>query len=148
MTAMAREIRTEIIINAPAGKVWKILTDFNAYPQWNPFINTLTGDVKVGNKIKVKITPPDASAMKFTPKVLTFDENRKLSWLGHLLIPGIFDGEHIFELIANADGTTTFIHRENFKGILVPLSKKMLEVNTRNGFIEMNNKLKELAEKV
>ncbi len=32
-----KEIHTEIEINAPAGKVWRVLTDFPSYPEWNPF---------------------------------------------------------------------------------------------------------------
>jgi len=71
--------------------------------------------------------------------------NRDLSWLGHLIIPGLFDGEHTFRLDDNHNGTTTFIHSENFSGLLVPLFRKMLEENTREGFIQMNNKLKELV---
>ena len=51
-----------------------------------------------------------------------------------------------FELIDNKNGTTTFIQSEKFKGILVPLFKKMLDYNTVNGFNAMNKKLKELAE--
>jgi len=63
------------------------------------------------------------------------------------LFPGLFDGEHKFELIDNNNGTTTFVQSEKFTGILVPLFRKMLDVNTRNGFSLMNEKLKELAER-
>ena len=66
--------------------------------------------------------------------------------MGHLLFPGLFDGEHKFELVDNHDGTTTFIQSEIFKGILVPLFNKMLDTNTVNGFNLMNQKLKELSE--
>lgn len=144
---MATEIKTEILINASPEKVWAILTDFQNYPNWNPFIKSITGNVAVGNKIVARLEPPEASGMTFKPKVLQFDENKKFRWLGHLLFPGLFDGEHQFELIDNANGTTTFIQSEKFNGILVPLFKKMLDVNTKNGFVLMNEKLKELSEK-
>ncbi len=64
----------------------------------------------------------------------------------HLIFPGLFDGEHKFELIDNGDGTTLFRQSEKFGGILVPFFNKMLDVNTVNGFNQMNQKLKELAE--
>lgn len=143
---MAKEIKTEIQIAASPEKVWAILTDFEAYPTWNPFIKSLTGDVNVGNTITARIEPPKANGMTFKPKVLAFEANQEFRWIGHLLVPGLFDGEHRFQLIDNGNGTTTFIQSEKFKGILVPLFKKMLDINTVNGFNEMNQKLKEIVE--
>ena len=143
---MAKEIKTEILIHATPEKVWSILTNFDNYPNWNPFIKSIIGEVKVGNKITARIEPPEASGMTFKPNILIFETNKELKWLGHLLFAGLFDGEHKFELIDNENGTTTFIQSEKFKGILVPLFKNQLDNNTKKGFEEMNKKLKELAE--
>ena len=137
----AKKIETEILIHASPDRVWEILTDFSRYPNWNPFIKSLMGDVKVGHKIKV-----DANGQKFKPRVLTFDKNQKFSWKGKLLLGGLFDGQHTFELIDNGDGTTTFRQFENFKGLLVPFFARRLNTETRAGFADMNKKLKELAE--
>jgi hypothetical protein len=144
---MSKEIKTEILINAIPEKVWNILSDFSNYPKWNPFIKSLTGDVKVGGKITVRIEPPGTNGMTFKPKVLAFEKNKELRWLGNLLFAGLFDGEHKLELIDNSNGTTTFKQSESFNGILIPLFRKMLDVNTVNGFNQMNQKLKEMAEK-
>jgi len=141
-----KEIRTEVLINASPNKVWNFFSDFKHYPEWNPFIHFIHGDVSVGNVVKIKLTPPDAKPMIFKPKVLKVSPNIELRWLGHLIIPGLFDGEHIFEFIDNKNGTTTFIQREIFTGILVPLLKKMLDDNTKRGFELMNMKLKEKCE--
>jgi len=51
----------------------------------------------------------------------------------------------MFKLTDNGNGTTTFIQSEHFGGILVPLFRKLLDKNTRDGFILMNKKLEELA---
>ncbi len=144
---MAIEIKTEILMNASAERVWEILIDFDGYPDWNPFITSIKGVIKVGNKIEVRIEPPGASGMTFKPKVLVFEINKEVRWLGHLLFPGLFDGEHKFELIDNGNGTTTFIQSEVFSGMLVPLFKKQLDNNTTKGFNAMNQRLKELVEK-
>ncbi len=143
---MAKEIKTDILIHATPEKVWAILTNFDDYPNWNPFIKSIQGDVKIGNKIIARIEPPKAKGMTFKPKVLVFDTNKEFRWIGHLLMPGLFDGEHTFQIIDNGNGTSTFIQSEKFKGILVPLFKKMLDNNTTNGFHEMNKKIKEKAE--
>jgi hypothetical protein len=146
-TIMAKEIKTKIVIKATPQTIWAILTDFQKYPEWNPFIKSITGEAVVGKKITAKIIPPGTKGGTFHPKVLAFTANKEFRWLGHFLFPGLFDGEHKFELIDNGDGTTTFIQSEKFGGILVGLFKKMLDDNTVDGFNQMNRKLKELAEK-
>ena len=140
------KIKTEILINTTTDKVWRILTDFDKYPGWNPFIKYIKGTVETGRQIEVRIEPPGAKGMVFKPTVLAVETEKELRWLGHLLFPGLFDGEHSFKIIDNKNGTSTFIHSEHFKGILVPLFKKQLTINTKKGFELMNEKLKELAE--
>jgi len=135
------------LINASPEKIWAILTDFEKYPDWNPFIKYIKNTVKTGSQIEVSIEPPGASGMVFKPTVLAFEANKELRWLGHLIFTGLFDGEHSFKIVDNKNGTSTFIHNENFKGILVPFFKTQLNTNTKRGFELMNEKLKEIAEK-
>ena len=146
-SGMALQIKTEIIINASPQEVWNILIDFNKYPDWNPFIKSIKGNPQIDEKLTVRIKPPKETEMIFKPKILTILINKELCWLGHFLFPGLLDGKHKFEIINNANGTITFIHSEIFKGLLVPVFKNKLENNTKNGFIAMNKKLKELVEK-
>ena len=141
------EIKTEVLISAAPEKIWAILTDFKSYPAWNPFIKSVEGKAEVGSKLTVTIMQSGEKGTTFKPKVLTVEPAKELSWLGRLLLPNIFDGEHKFELINNRNGTTTFRQSEKFNGILVPLFRKQLENNTAPGFQGMNKKLKELAEK-
>lgn len=135
-------IKTEILINASPEKVWSILTNFEAYPSWNPFVLSLTGEMIVGQKIKIVL--PD---MSFNPTLLVYKENMELRWIGKLLFKGVFDGEHSFVIVDNMNGTVTFKHEEIFSGILVSLFSKKLDRDTKPGFQAMNEKLKELVEK-
>ena len=140
---MSKEIKTEIHINASPAKVWAIFSDFKSYPQWNPFIKSLTGEVKVGGRIVARIQPPDSSVMTFKPTILTYEEGKELSWLGKLFISGLFDGLHKFEIIKNTNDSTTFKHSEVFKGLLTGILNME---NTKKGFEAMNLKLKSLTE--
>jgi hypothetical protein len=134
---MTKQIKTSITINATKEKVWKILTDFEKYSEWNSFIKSVSGDVIVGNQIKVKF-----EKFHFNPVVLTLDKNTELKWLGHLWVKGLFDGEHKFVLTDNGNGTTDFEQSENFSGILVKLFSTSLDKDTKNGFEQMNKELK------
>jgi hypothetical protein len=147
MEKQPNEIRTEVIINANPTRVWKILMEFDRYPEWNPFIKTINGQPIKGNKISVRLEAPDSFGMTINPRIVRVVDEKEFRWLGHLIMPGLFDGEHVFELTDNENGTTTFIQREKFRGILIPLFRKMLHNNTRRGFESMNQQLKIEAEK-
>ncbi len=76
-----KQIETDIIINADLNKVWLILTDFESYPHWNPFIRVISGKKKVGEKLRVFIQPPESKGMlfkgdiSFTLRCVPFDES-------------------------------------------------------------------------
>ena len=140
------QIETEIEINASAAKAWSILTDFASYPDWNPFIRSIQGELAQGSQIEVRIQPSGAKSMTFRPTVLVAEEGRELRWLGRLLLPGVFDGEHYFVIKELADDRVLLQHSENFSGILLPLLRSGLERDTKRGFEEMNLALKARAE--
>jgi hypothetical protein len=141
------ELHSEIEIQASDEQTWQILTDFASFPQWNPFIRLAVGEPRMGTKLKVHLQPSGARGMTFRPKVLKAEPKHELRWLGHLLIPGLFDGEHIFTIESLAEDRVRFVQREIFKGILVPLFARGLDKDTRRGFEEMNRALKGRAEK-
>ena len=142
------EIRTEIEIAATPERIWSILIDFIAYPQWNPFIRSIKGVVKTGERLTAFIQPTGGKGMTFRPTVLVALPNQEFRWRGHFLLPGIFDGEHYFQIEPIAPGRVRFIQGEKFSGILVALAKSSLEGETKSGFIAMNQALKVQAEAV
>lgn len=143
---MAHEVKTAILIHASPAKVWQVLTSFASYPAWNIYIKSLSGPVTVGHRITVCFESAEGKRLTVRVRVLAVDPGKELRWSGHLLLPGLVDGVHSFELQAHADGTTTLNQRETFRGLLVPLVRKMLDQNNTKAFADMNQKLKELAE--
>ena len=141
-----RELRREIEIDAPPDRVWAVLTDFPAYPEWNPFIRRIGGELREGARLEVRIEPPGSRAMTFKPTVRAVESNRELRWLGRLFVPGVFDGEHTLRIEALDGGRSRFIQSERFSGLLVALVKGVL-AKTEVGFERMNTELKARAER-
>jgi hypothetical protein len=141
-----KELCSEIEIQASAERVWQLLTDFAGFPQWNPFIRRAIGKVKMGERLEVTIQPSGAQGMTFKPTVLKAEPNRELRWLGRLVLPGLFDGEHSFTIEPRGENRVRFVQREIFTGLLVPLLARGLDTDTRRGFEEMNRALKVRAE--
>lgn len=139
------EIKTEILINATSEKVWQALTELKCYPLWNPFIKNLAGNLIVGEKLVVQIAPPGKKEMTFSPMLIKANGS-ELRWVGKFLFPFLFKGEHYFILEPVNNNQTKFIHGEIFNGLLVSLMEKDLRGATYQGFIAMNEALKNLLE--
>ena len=141
-----KELVTRIEINAPPAKVWETLMNFQDYPQWNPFVQFLLGKPQVGGQLHALLAPPGGSQMVFHPTVLKVEPKKEFRWKGKLWFPGLFDGEHFFQLRPLGPDRTLFIQGEMFSGVLVPFLKKVLEGATQAGFKAMNEALKARAE--
>jgi hypothetical protein len=141
------EITTTIEINAPPRSVWKVLVDFPAHPQWNPFVRSIEGSPREGETLKVFIQPVGGKGMTFRPRVLRALPDQELRWLGRVVLPGVFDGEHFFKIEPLDDGRRArFTQGERFTGLLVPLLRNSLDRGTRPGFEAMNQALKARVE--
>ncbi len=140
-----QRLETSITIEASSQRVWDVLVDFARYPEWNPFITRITGEAVPGARLTVRLQPPEARGMTFRPRVLVAAPGRELRWVGHLLVPGLFDGEHTFVLEETTGHSCRFRQAETFRGVLVGfLSKRLPEV--ADGFEDMNLVLKQRSE--
>lgn len=138
---MNHTISTLIEINSTKEKVWSTLINTSDY-QWAEFLN-IKGTVAPGAQLEVDLDM--SSKQTFKPTVTSFKPNERLSWLGKLLIGGIFDGEHIFE-IEEANGKVLLKQTENFYGILVYFTSGMLDRDVKPGFERFNEALKKKVE--
>jgi hypothetical protein len=143
---MAKQLHAEIEIDAHAERVWQVLTDFRAYAEWNPFMTRASGTAAVGERLTIRMEPEAGPAMTFRPTVLEAAPERRLRWLGRLLLPKIFDGEHSFTIEPLDQGRVRLIQQEEFRGILAPLLARSLDSGTRPAFERMNRALKRRAE--
>ena len=143
---MHHELHTEIEIDAPAQTVWTVLTDLDHYSDWNPFIVEASGEVEVDQRLINRLQPPGGRAMTIKPAVTVVETAKTFEWLGHLGFSGIFDGRHRFDLEATPSGGTRLVQSEQFNGVLVRFMRKMLDKQTRDGFVAMNSALKARAE--
>jgi hypothetical protein len=132
-------------VNSTPEKIWSILTNFEDYELWNPFMTKVEGDAKLGSKIRVKIQTVSGKQRTYNPIITKFEINRELRWKGKSFLPGIFDGERIF-IIENSNNKVSFLHKEIFRGLGVKLVGDKLDEDLRESFDKMNSALKTRAE--
>ena len=132
-----------IQIDAPPTDVWAVLTDLSRYREWNPLFREASGQVAVGNRIRLRsVHPANGRLMTVKPKITVAAPGAELRWASSL--PGIISGEHSF-LLAAADGGTRLTQSENFRGLLTAFSGKTL-ARAETSFQELNEALKKRAE--
>ncbi|SRR5579883_1022086 len=115
--------KVEETINASPIVIWTILTDAQKYPEWNPTVERVEGNIDLGEQIKVitKANPNQA----FPVKVSEFVPDQRMKWVGGMPL-GLFKGERTFTLKSTANDSTQFTMEEIFSGLLFPLIGKSI----------------------
>lgn len=138
-----KTIHTTTLIDAPAEVVWNVITDLDHYRDWNPFITELAGDLRVGGRLQATFTLANRKPRTFTPTVTVLEPGRRLTWVGRLAVPRLFDAEHTIA-IEPRSGRTELLHTEHFRGLL-PLMLGRLLAATHDAFVTMDEALAQRA---
>ncbi len=140
------EIRTEMIIPARQETVWKVLTNFPLYREWNPVIPEVSGDLGVGRTLEIQIRFPLLPPVRIETHVMMVKPGESFCWKGHMFSGRFVEGFHFFELQSKGPDRTLFVNREVFSGILsgpalVPLARML-----QDGYERMNLGLRNYIE--
>lgn len=136
-------IYTKIDIDSDIETVWKVLTDFSSYDQWNPFITRASADLNVGGTIDFDELVPDMPKATYKSYIQYVDKNKRFGWWGG--IKYVWLVEHTFYLEKISENRTSLVQQEKRKGIVVPFLNSKIDA-TKQGFVLMNNALKKRSE--
>jgi hypothetical protein len=141
-----RTIRSAIEIRAPIEAVWNVLTDFDAYAEWNPHIRRVRGKAARGAHLTIQTQPPGGRMIVMRPRVTTWSPPNELRWRATFVSSRLFSGEHGFKLERTGNDRVRFVQDETFSGVLVPFYSRLRLGRTREGFEKVNEALRERAE--
>jgi hypothetical protein len=115
-----RSFSTAVDIEATPAEVWAVLADLAAYPDWNPFIREAEGVLAADQTLILCTRSLHGRETTLRPKVLVAHPDYEIRWISRLLVPGVLDREHVFDLTDGGDGTTRVVQALTFRGLLVP----------------------------
>lgn len=119
--------RTTFRIHAPSEVVWAVLADFERYPEWNPSLPSIEGDLRVGSTVSLTLAMPGRPSLHVTARLLDVVPRRRLTWHGNVGADWLSAGDREF-LIEEADGRVVSLTRtENVRGALFPLFRLIME---------------------
>ena len=138
-------IETSLLLRAPPERVWTVLTDFDAFPEWNPLVLRAEGEAKAGAPLHLLIAQPDGSGVqrRLSARIDEWRPNERLGWTGGPW--PIFRGHHWF-LLSARDGGTFFRHGEIMTGLYPWLGRRAIGRRFRPGYEAMNRALAERLE--
>lgn len=137
-----KSFATEIAIEAPADKVWKVLTELPKWVEWNRTVERTVGEIALGAKVTVFVKQSPGRA--FPLRVAELDAPRRMVWTGGMPL-GLFRGTRVYELIAPSPARTVFTMREDYTGPLANLIGKSIP-DLQPAFDEFAQCLKRAAE--
>ncbi len=143
---LRRELVTSLEVEADRERAWEVLTDLEAYPEWNPMIRRASGELRPGSVLRVRFEPEGMRGRDYRPRLSVVDPPGELRWTAFLNLPGVFAFEHYWLLERAGEGRTLLKHGVSVSGILAPLAWKIVERSSRGPFEAMNRAHKERAE--
>jgi hypothetical protein len=139
------QLRTEVEIAACPSRVWAVLTDFAAYPSWNPFIASIEGDLRSGARLRVAVSLHDGTELRWRSRVRVCVPPSELRWTACRWLPNLLSLEHLFLLKPAGEGRTRLVHGEDLSGWLLEYLGDRITLTVR-GMVHMNEALKARAE--
>ena len=116
--AFSMTCRVALNIQAPAARIWSLLTDANGFPRWNSTVTRLEGRIREGERLRIHVPGTDRT---FTPRVSGVVPDQRMTWTGGF--SPVFKGVRTFELTPCNDSSTEFVMEERFSGLMLPFVK-------------------------
>ena len=109
-----KSVHHEVNIQASPETVWKVITDMDQYPQWNPVMRLLEGKVEQGNQVKYLLTQDEDTQIEIRATIAQLIPEQLMRNTGGN--PLLFSFDHTYTLQVNAALVKVIIH-ENYTGI-------------------------------
>lgn len=140
-----REVYSDIEIKATPDRVWDVATDFESFPDWNPFLRSAKGELKAGGRLEIEVQTGAGKHSRMQPTVLKSDRPSEFRWNVRQAF-GMFNREFATLIQPSSEERVRVIQRCMFTGMLVPFMGGAIE-ETKLGFDAMNEALRAKAER-
>jgi len=142
------KVDTEIEIDGTTDEVWKVISNFQGYIDWNPTITNASGELNEGSTVDVTFALPFSKSMDFNLEVKDIDKGKTFTLVSTLLEPKILDSVHYLSVEKAENGNVKFCQGEKFSGLLLYLVFPFIKSTLENSFEDMNKALKNRVEGV
>ncbi len=139
------EIDHDIEIQAPAEAVWAVITDFDRYPEWNPFVVSARSSLTPGEPIdmKVKLLGPVQRQVEI---ILDVREGEGFSYCMKPFPLGALSSRRSHRITTINDRCCRYQSHFELRGWMMSLVRGLMRGALQRGFDGMSEGIRERAE--
>ena len=135
-----------ITIDAPLGKVWRVLIDVENYPRWNPFTPRVETTFEVDTPAILYVTMNERQQRVQHEVITVFEPQRAFAWASIMGAPFVLKANR-WQIVGMLDDQhTQYQTYETFDGLLVPLVMALYRRDVQRGFDAVGAALKHFVE--
>ena len=117
----SRTFYAEVVVEAPREEIWRTLTDFNRYDEWNPYITSASGRAVPGATVTMSVRGRNGETTEREAEVQIVDPGRKIEWRSRRFAPGVLDRERTFRVLpTDTPGRWRVTHVLRVEGLGTP----------------------------
>lgn len=140
------QIDARIEIDAPAERVWEVLTDFERYAEWNPFTVKVDTHLEMGAAVRMRVNLVGSLVQPQTEFITTLDEGRKICWSMKGIPAWLLGATRCQWLEPLSTERTRYASTDILTGLLTPLVLRLFGTAMQRGFERTCRALKARAE--
>jgi hypothetical protein len=141
-----KTIKTSIVIRASAEYVWTILTNLDAYVDWNPYIVLARGDLVIGQPFRLRRAGDVTGNVGGAVVSAINTDDHTLSWITWWIHSRLLKTEYSFMIEAIDASSVLFLQHETLSGLIPVVWRSGHLDNRRSYMASMNKALKNVAE--
>lgn len=134
-----------VTIEAPVETVWRVLTDFDRYGEWNPFTPHVKAELTMGGRVDMRVTM-GAFLLKQTEIICAIEPPTRLAWRTTIGARWLLHAVREQRLDVLGDATCRYATSDEFRGVLMPVVILLSGEFVRRGFNAVAVALKRRAE--
>jgi len=131
-----RTLRARISIESRPADVFRVLTDFGVYHQWNPWLRDIAGQAKEGTLVRVRPNIISLFGFRLTYRLEKIQPKDFLRWQEEGWFCFLFNTTREYQVYTRTSGTAIYTVRLNFHGPLAEVVGFFYGKTVRRGLLQ------------
>ena len=140
------KIEHRLGVKAPAGIVWEILADVQAWPQWSTLYSKASGVIGFGERLKLEVSLPGQAPQAIEPVIFEWEPHEVIHWKLKSMA-GLIENVRFLEVEALSETGCIFSNGEIYGGLMGPSRAAIKQRSViRQGFQALGEAMRDRAE--